>query len=589
MSTDAWLALGTVVGVFGILISGKWPAYLALLAGLIFLMITRVLSIEGALVGFSNPGMITVAVLFVVAAGLRQTGTLAFLLRRVLGRPRSVRQAHLRLALPVIGSSAFLNNTPLVAMLLPVVQDWCRLVRVPPSKLLLPLSYFAILGGVVTLIGTSTNLVVDGMMVARGESSLGLFGITAVGLPCAVAGSVYLVIFGSRMLPDRSTPVPRDESPREYTLEFRVAPNSSFDGKNLSATGLTHVPGLQLTELRRVDGSQVVEPASSEVMRVGDRLVFVGVLDGVLDVLRTPGLVVATSQLTHLNGHPTDRCYVEAVVSRTSPLLARNVRDVRFRELYSAVVLGVSRNGQRLRAPIEDVDFRPGDALLLEAHRDFVERHRNTGAFSLASRIEGEGPATNSQAPIAGLILLGMVLLAGFGVMPMLHAAALAAAAMLLTRCCSEETARASIDWPLLLAIGAAFGLGRALEETGVARMLAHTLLRFAGEDPWLSLVVIYGTTALVTEFVTNNAAAVMVFPIAMATAEALGVNHVPFVVAVMIAASASFVTPLGYQTNLMVYGPGGYRFSDFFKIGIPMMLMLWIITVVLAPLVYGF
>jgi len=589
VSADGWLAAATVVVVFSLLASGRWPAYIVLLGGLTLLLVAGVVSPAAALSGFSNPGLVTVAVLFIVAAGLRQTGTLAYFLRRALGRPRSVRRAQARMAGPVVVGSAFLNNTPLVTMLLPVIQDWCRIARVPPSKVLLPLSYLAILGGITTLVGTSTNLVVDGLLVARGQPSLGMFGVTAVGLPCAVAGMLYLLLFGHRLLPDRSTPVPETDTPREYTLEVGVRAAGQLDGKPAEVTGLLHVPGLNLLELRRRDGAVIDEPGGDRVLTGGDQLVFSGVLDGILDVLRTPGLSAAAAQLDKLDGHAADRCYVEAVVSRTSPLLARTVKEVRFFQMYQAVVLAVARNGQRLRVPLDEVDFRPGDALFLEANRDFVEKRRNSGDFALLSRIDGEGPATSAQAPIAALILALMVVSVGFGWLPMLTAAALAAAAMLITRCCSEETARTSVDWSLVLAIGAAFGLGRALEDTGVASTISGALLACAGDDALLALAVVYGTTSLLTEFVTNNAAAVIVFPIAFGTAQQLGVSHVPFVVAVMIAASASFVTPIGYQTNLMVYGPGGYRFSDFVRVGVPLAVMLWVITVLLAPQVYGF
>lgn len=588
MTYEPWVAGGTVVLVFGFLATAKWPPYLVMLGGLTLLLLTGVLDVESALSGFSNPGLITVAILYVVAAGLRQTGAVAFVVRRALGRPKSARSAQARMSLPVLVSSAFMNNTPVVAMLLPVIQDWCRATRVSPSKILLPLSYLAILGGVTTLVGTSTNLVVNGLLVSRGYPSMGMFGITWIGLPCAIAGTAFLLLFADRWLPDRSLKVEMREAPREYTVEMTVTTKGPVANKSLEASGLLHLPGVTLVEWCR--GAESWDQLDrKKLLEIGDILVFIGVLDNVLDLLRTPGLSPSTTQLTKLEGHPADRCYAEAVVSRTSPLLARTVREVAFRHLYGGVVLAVSRNGQRLHAPIIDVDFRPGDALFLEAPRSFVDQRKNSGDFALISRLDGEGPATSAQAPIAALILLAMVVVVGLGWLSMLHAAALAAALMLASRCCSEETARLSIDWPLLLTIGAAFGLGQALERTEVAANVGNVLLRLAGESPWASLIVVYGTTALLTEFVTNNAAAIIVLPIALATANQLGVNHVPFVATVMIAASASFATPIGYQTNLMAFNAGGYRFSDFLRMGIPMSLLLWFLTSILAPLVYGF
>lgn len=583
-----WLTGLTLLVAFGLMARTKLPPYLIMLGGVTLLLVSGVLSTEKALAGFSNSGMITVAILFIVAAGMRQTGTLAYLLRRTLGRPQTATSAQVRLATPVVVASAFMNNTPLVSMLLPVVQDWCRAARVPPTKVLLPLSFFAILGGLITLIGTSTNLVVDGMLIERGLPSTGMFGITPVGLPCAVIGSVVLMALAQKLLPDVPPKPESKEAPREYTIEVRIQDKGPLVGKPLSASGLLHLPGVTLTQRRR-NGSWNEDLEAHEPLAAGDGLVFVGVLDSVLDLLRTPGVLSMTDQHERLSVHPADRCYVETVVSRTSPLLARSVREIRFREVYGAVVLAVSRNGQRLLAPISEVDFRPGDALFLDAPVSFVEQRKNSGDFALVGRVSGEGPATSAQAPVAALIVLSMIALAGTGVLSMLEASALAAAAMLLTRCCSQQTALQSIDWPLLLTIGAAFGLGSALEGTGLAEAIAHQLLGLAGTNSWVSLCIVCATTMLVTEFVTNNAAAALVLPIALATADKLGVNYLPFAIAVMTGASSSFLTPIGYQTNLMVYVAGGYRFTDFFRVGIPLSLVVIALTTVLAPLAYGF
>jgi di/tricarboxylate transporter len=269
--------------------------------------------------------------------------------------------------------------------------------------------------------------------------------------------------------------------------------------------------------------------------------------------------------------------------------VGQTIRAGRFRNRYDAVVIAVSRNGERVPGRIGDIELRAGDALLLETLPSFVHEQRNSKDFFLVSRLDGEGPPTNAQAPIALTILFAMVVLVTTGVLTMLQGSIVAAGAMLLTRCCSEETAQQSVDWPLLLTIGAAFGLGTALESTGAAGAIADTLLSQAGTSALLALVLIYGTTMVLTEMVTNNAAAIIVFPIAMSTASQLGVNHMPFVIAVMVAASSSFATPLGYQTNLMVFGPGGYRVSDFMKMGIPMSLLMWIVTCAVAPMVWPF
>lgn len=588
MSLEAWIAVGVVAGVFVFLTAGRHPPHQILLAGVAVLVVSGVLDPADAFAGFGNTGLITVGILFVVAGGLRQTGALAYVLQAALGRPKSATQAQIRLAPPVAIGSAFLNNTPVVAMLVPVVMDWCRSVGIQPSKLLIPLSYAAILGGLCTLIGTSTNLVVDGLLRASGYDGLGLFDIAQVGVPCAIVGLVYLLIVSPRLLPNRTVQLTQPDDPRQYTVEMAVAVSGPLVGKSIEEAGLRHLPGLYLMEIHR--GNQLIAMVSpSEVLKSGDQLVFVGMVESIVDVQRIPGLAPATQQVFKLDSHRAERVFAEAVVSPNCPLVGQTIREGRFRNRYDAVVIAVSRGGERVPGRIGDIQLHAGDALLLEALPSFVEQHRNSRDFYLVSRLDGAGPPTTAQAPIAIGILLSMVVTVATGLFSMLQGSILAAAAMIVTRCCSQDTAQKSVDWPLLLAIGATFGLGAALEETGAATALASVLLSQAGPNPILALILIYGTTMVLTELVTNNAAAIIVFPIAVATAAQLEVSHMPFVIAVMIGASCGFATPLGYQTNLMVYGPGGYRFGDFLRMGVPLNLLMWIVTCTLVPFAWPF
>jgi di/tricarboxylate transporter len=588
MTVDAWITIAVVVAVFAFLAAGRHSPHQVLLAGLSVLLVGGIVEPTRAFAGFGNTGLITVAVLFVVVGGLRQTGALAYFVQRALGRPKSASHAQIRLVPPVVLGSAFLNNTPVVAMLMPVVMDWCKTIGISPSKLLLPLSYAAILGGLCTLIGTSTNLVADGLLRATGYDGMGLFDIAWVGVPCALVGVVFLLVMGPRLLPDRVIALAHPEDPRQYAVEMEVSVSGPLVDKSIEEAGLRNLPGLFLMEIHR--GPNLLAMVSPfERLQAADHLVFVGVVSSVVDVQRIPGLEPASRQVFKLDSHRAERIFAEAVVSRTCPLVGQTIREGRFRTKYDAVVIAVSRAGERVPGRLGDIELLAGDALLLEALPAFVEEQRNSRDFYLVSRLDGESPPTTSQAPIALAVLVGMILVATTGLLSMLQAAIVAAAAMLLTRCCSEDMARKSVDWPLLLAIGAAFGIGAALDDTGAASAIAGLLLAQAGTSPLLALIVIYGATTLLTEFVTNNAAVIIVFPIAMSAAAGLGVNHMPFVVAVMMAASSSFATPLGYQTNLMVYRPGGYRMSDFLKMGIPMNLLMWIVTCALAPLVWPF
>ncbi|MFD2113318.1 SLC13 family permease [Thiorhodococcus fuscus] len=589
MTWDAWLAVTVVVCVIGSLALTRWSADLVLVGGLSLLLLAGVLTPAEALQGFSNAGMVTVAVLYVVAAGLRETGAIGWLAQGVLGRPRTLVRAQMRLMTPVMAMSAFLNNTPVVAMFLPAVNDWARRNRLPLSKLLIPLSYASILGGTCTLIGTSTNLVVNGLMGAHGDlPTLGMFEIAWVGLPCALVGILYLLIAGRWLLPDRRPVMSDLDDPREYTVEMLVEPASPLVGRTIEEAGLRHLPGVYLLELER-DGEILPAIAPHQRLQARDRLVFVGVVDSVVDLQRFRGLVPASDQVFKLDVPRPERFLTEAVVSDTCPLVGQSIREGRFRGRYDAAVIAVARNGERLPGKIGDIVLRAGDTLLMEADPGFVERQHNSRDFFLVSQIPDSHPPRQNRALMAVTILMGMVTLVALGWLPMLEAALLAAGLMLMTRCIGSQAARAAVDWKVLIAIAASFGLGRALEVTGAAGFIAQYLVQLAQGDPWVTLAAIYLVTMLFTELITNNAAAVLMFPIALSTSQTLGVHFMPFAVAIMMAASASFSTPIGYQTNLMVYGPGGYRFSDYFKVGIPLNLLMASVTISLAPLVWGF
>lgn len=588
MGWEAWFSIATVAAAFALLALTRIGPDLILLSALAVLIVSGVLPPEKALAGFANEGMITVGVLFVVAAGLSETGGLAWIAQRALGVPRTVGGAQARIIIPVAVMSAFLNNTPLVAMALPVVGDWARKYGLPASKLLIPLSYAAILGGVCTLVGTSTNLVVSGLMIDAGLPRMGVFDISRVGVPCAAAGIAFLLLCGRRLLPDRSSPSRSIQNPREYTLEMIVDPGGPLAGKTVEEAGLRHLPGGFLVEIDR-DGTVLPAVGPEERLRGNDRLVFAGVVESMVDLQRIRGLTPAMDHVFRLDGRRSERVLIEAVVSDACPLVGRTIRDGHFRTVYEAAVLAVSRHGERIRSKIGDIVLRAGDTLLLEARPSFAERHHNSRDFFLVSRLDGSEPPRHDRAWVAIAILAGMVALAASGLLTMLQAAVVAAAAMLLTRCVGGDAARRNVHWPLLVSIAAAFGLGRALESTGAASAIAGGLLRYAGRDPWLALAMVYLATTLFTEFVTNNAAAVIMFPIALATASTLQVSPMPYAMAIMIAASCSFATPLGYQTNLMVYGPGGYRLSDFLRIGIPLNLLVMAVAVTLTPLVWPF
>ena len=547
--------------------------------------------------GFGNEGLLTIAALFIVACGLTETGTVSVVTRHVLGHPRSVAGAQLRLMTSVAAFSAFLSNTAVVATYLPVVREWSQRTRHSVSKLYLPLSYAAVLGGTCTLVGTTTTLLVHGLMLETRASDpsvpvMGLFTIGAIGLPITLVGIAYVVATSRWLLPERREAHATFANPREYAIEMKVRPGSPIVGRTIEQAGLRHLPGAYLASIER-HGEARVAVGRSEMLQGDDRLVFVGAVDSVVDLRAMPGLEPATDQVFKLNGHRHDRCLVEAVVSNTCPAAGQSVRDSRFRSRYDAAVIAIHRNGERLALKIGDVVLQPGDTLLLETHPNFLRHHRNSRDFFLTSPVENSHPRRHERAWMA-LAVLG-ALVAGTASGPwtglsVFSAATIAAGLMLLTRCCSVEQARRSVDWSLLVTIGSALALGRAIETTGLASAVAHGVLTsLDGAGPFAVLAAVYGATLLCTELVTNNAAAALMFPISHAAAVAAGASFMPFALAVALAASLGFATPIGYQTHLMVYGPGGYRFSDFVRNGLPLDLLLMAVSVTLLPLVFPF
>lgn len=579
MDWQGWLSLGLTFGSVLLLMFTRFSPHFVLMGALTILSVTGVLTAAEALSGFSNPGLVTVAAMFVVAAGLHASGGIDLLVHRLLGRPNSIRSAMLRMFIPVVPLSGFLNNTPVVATMIPAINAWCRRIDIAPSKLMIPLSYGAIMGGCLTMIGTSTNLVVNGQYQAlTGEAGFSIFAVTPVGLPVAIVGVLYMLFFLPRLLPDRRELKPFEDT-REFTLEVAIDPDGPLVGLSVEQAGLRTLERLYLVEIDRSDTILTAVP-SEEVLRGGDRLVFAGETEAISDLLRINGILPSINQKhAPLSESRAERRLVEVVVSQSCSAVGETVQSSRFLDRYGAVVLAVARNGSRVAGNLGSIRFKPGDTLLLEARPVFVTRQKYNKDFLVVNDLDTVQPR-HDKAILAWAILIVLVGAAGFGLISMLNAALIGAAAMLVGGCLSISQAEKSLDINVLVTIAASFALGSALQETGVAEILARNIVGLSGGRPWLLLILTYATVSLLTETITNNAAAVIMVPIILAITMQAGLNPEPFMFAVMMAASASFATPLGYQTNLMVYGPGNYRFSDFMKAGLPMNLIIGITTV---------
>lgn len=571
MTWQAWLTLAMVALTLYALARELIAPALAVLGAVVVLLVAGVLTPAEAFSGFGNPAPITVAALYVVARAVEKTGGLQSIVAAALGGGKGKeRVSLLRLLLPAAGASAFLNNTPIVAMLIGPVTEWADRAGKSPSRYLMPVAYAVTLGGIATTIGTSTNIVVSGLLERAGQAPLRLFEMTPVGLPVAIGGVFLIVLLAPVLLPERRPArAMLDEGGREFAAHMVVVPNGPLDGKAVEAGGLRHLQGVYLVQVSR--SGQVIAPVEPTfVLQGGDQLAFVGRADLVLDLQAQRGLVSA--ERPHIESAEGDRqSFFEVVIGPASPLVGKTLVEVGFRARYQAAVLAIHRSGHRLSAKLGTVELHVGDTLLLLADGAFRDRWRDRSDFLVVSRVGGKMPVATKKAPLVWALALGVVVVAGAGILPILQASLVAAMALVLFKVLTPGEARGAVDLDVVLLVAASFGLGIAIEKTGLAAMIANALVQtFGGMGRAGALLGVVLATMAVTEVVTNNAAAVVLFPIAMAAAGQVGADPRSFAIAVAMAASASFLTPIGYQCNTMVYGPGGYRFWDYGRLGLP-------------------
>jgi len=572
MSVDAWFTLAVVVVMFVGLALDLVPPAATVLGAMITLLVFGVIDEEQAFAGFSNPAPLTVAALYVLARAADKTAMLAPLVTRMLGSRSDGGPGTLaRLTFPVAGISAFINNTPLVQMMIPEITSWAAKRRLYPSRFLIPLSYAAILGGTITVIGTSTNLVVSGLLQQSGEPPFSLFEISVVGGGSALAGMITLILVAPRVLPDRRG---AEESlvgnrAREFYVEMVVEEGGRVVGKTVEEAGLRSLEGVHLVEIER-HGKAITPVNPNRTLQAGDRLKFAGRADLIVDLQRTPGLRSAEDKHMWAIDDP-QHIFFEAVIGAASPLVGKTLAETDFRQRYGAAVIAIHRAGEPVREKLGSVRLRAGDTLLLLSSRDFRTRWRESHDFLVIARLGGAPPSATRKAPLVAVTSLAVITLAAFEVMPILHLALLAAALMIVARVVSVSEARNAIDLDVILLIAAAFGVGAAIESTGLAQSLADAFVDLFGSFGTVGIVLgVVLSTTIMTEVITNNAAAAVIFPIAISVATASGLDPRMMAIAVAVTASSSFLTPLGYQTNTMVYGPGGYRFVDFLRAGIP-------------------
>ena len=591
MDWQIGFTLAVVVLALGLLVREVASPDLVLMAALISLGVSGILTPRETFSGFSNPAVAMVGVLFMLSAAVRETGALDLTVGRLLAPARSVRQGIIRITGPVAALSGFLNNSPIVAMMTPSVIDWARRNRLSASHFLIPLSYASILGSTMTLIGTSTNLIVDGLVRDSGMTPLGFFELFPVGLPIALSGLLYLVVIAPRLLPDR--PLPSDtlgDRRREYVTTMVVKEGCDLVGASVEAAGLRHLPGLFLVEIER--GRRVITPVNPEiVIQAEDRLVFAGVVSTIVDLRRIRGLVPLSEEEETADDAPSNlHGLVEAVISTSSPLVGRSIRESNFRSAYDAAVIAVHRNAERVPGKIGEIVLQPGDTLLMQSSPDFIRHNRNSPDFYLASELPGSEKPRFERAWLAIGVLAAMVVVVSTGLVPITLAGFLAVGILLATRCVSATKARESVPWSILIVIAAGLGIAQAMAKTGAAQFIAESILDVAqGIGPMGALIVIYFLCMIMAETLHHPAAVAIMFPIAVALAEQVGADPRPFVIAIAIGSTCCFASPIAYQTHLIVYGAGNYRFRDFIRVGLPLNLLCACVALYAIPRIWAF
>jgi len=583
LGLDGWATLAVVSAVTIMMMTERIGPDLVMFGGLALLVISGVTSPDAALHGFAQPATVTIAVLFIVARAIQETGLLHMITNTLFGPVRKPGPALTRLLIPTAALSAVLNNTPIVAMFIPMTRTVARRVGASAGQFLMPLSFAAMLGGTITLIGTSTNLVVSGLLEESGFAPFTMFELTWVGLPTLIVGLAYLIMVAPRLLSSSGpTPERRRSSVKEYMAEVMVKGDSPLVGLSVSDAGLRQLQGLFLVQITRTDGSLITPVRPEDRLRGGDHLKFSGLASTIAELTSLPGIVPTEGDVD-----PSKRTF-EVVVSHNSPLIGRGVRDVNFRRRFGAAILAVHRAGERIAAKIGDIVLQPGDTLMLIASPGFQRTWRDSRDFYLVSEVDTEAPPRYRKAYIAALVLAMMVLLPALGGVSMLVTSFAAVVILLSTQCISPRAAREAVSWPVILLIGAAFGLASAIQDTGLADFLANGLLdAMDGVSPTALLAAVYLIAVVFSSFISNAAAAALLFPIVLNTAQAAGMDPRPFAVTLTMAASAAFATPIGYQTNLLVYGPGGYRYTDFTRVGLPLNVLCMAIAILVIPMVW--
>lgn len=590
MTYEIGIVIGVIVVTIGLLYFEVFKPALTLFLGTVVLISTSILTPREALNGFANEQLSVIVLLLVIGNIFKKSSIVDSGFRYLLNNNDSSKSFLVKMSLGIGSLSAFFNNTPLVAMMMPYIFTWCREKKLSVSKFLIPLSYASILGGCITLIGTSTNLIVNGLAMDKGYPSLGIFDFTIIGLPMLVIGTLYLVFFSGKLLPSRGD-VLEDvvSSSRKFFFETVVGPDSKLIGKTIEGGGLRNLDNSFLVEIYR--NGRFIRPVSSkETIYEGDLLFFAGQADAIADITNSDlGLLASEDPELH-KLESTD--VVEVVISHNSKLSGQKVRDTDFRGMHDGAILAIHRNGEKLWGQLGQIELRSGDVLLVMAGNDFMKRAKSSPAFYVLSKQEH---VRETNFPRIMILLLGMftaITLSALSLVPLFTSLSVLVAFALLLKVTEPKEILSGIDFHLVLVIAMGLSLGKAMTNTGADDWIADGVLSVSKSFGITGvLVVLFLITNILSAIVTTQAAVAVTLPVALqlgsAFSASLGTPIEPFILVIAFAGAANFITPIGYQTNLMVYGPGGYKFRDYFRVGLPLTIIY--LGVCVGMLVYWY
>ncbi len=586
LGLPGWITIVTVLSIFFVMAKTRIPAVVAFLGAMTVLLVTGIISEAEGMAGFGSEPVVVHAAFFVVMAGLMQTGVLYWLTKHLLGNPNEYRQALVKLMLPIASLAAFLNSVNVVALFIDVVRIWARRLGTEPSRLLIPLSYAATLGGTCTLIGNSSNLVISGLYAERTGRALSFFAPLIPGLFCTVIG-IGMVIILRNFIPRRQSPESTFESTSDYTVELLVPTENPAVGLSVNDAGLRNVRGGSLIEIVRFDKEIIAPVPQDEFILGGDRLIYSGQINEILELKKSHGLVAADHHVYSISEIDNNRKMRTAYIGFGSDLIGSRMSDNEFEHRTDIILVAVARQGKRVNIQPREVELEAGDTLLLECPPKEDNEIAMMTKGSLTFFDSHFVPQLGKKTIYSSIILVIMFILSSLHVMPLMATTMLAAGAMLLLKCCRAQNVTKYIEWDLLLILGATVVFSTAITKTGIADVAANSLLQLCGNNPLIVMAVMCILASLVSEAVSDVAACGVFFPIVYQEAIELGCNPMPFIISLMIAVTTSFASPIGSSTHMLIYGPGGFKFSDFLRIGFLMHVALLAANLLIVNIIY--